>query len=293
MMTRLRIGVLAAWSGGIGAGVILLIVIVQTAAGGTSGERLTLEVGPWVGVSIDPRYCEMYGLIGGDGAFPDWWIPTWRSRIHLGSKNVFIELREAVGVPVSGRRVCLHAATWFLLILLPLPALWRWAARRRAREAALVGCCMQCGYDLRASGDCCPECGCPRSEHRPPPPGRRFTGFAVVSFTVCMMLLAQAIWPSEIHAGPWSIYSSDTQFHFEYQDDLFLGYASLNETVYVDSLGVELKRWWTSPAGGSAWSAAIAKLDVLTLSAILPALWLMKWLRFRRQPRSAGTGNAG
>jgi len=52
---------------------------------------------------------------------------------------------------------------WFLLVLtMPLPALaaYRaWRLRRRARESG-VRPCPACGYDLRATPDRCPECGC-------------------------------------------------------------------------------------------------------------------------------------
>ena len=50
---------------------------------------------------------------------------------------------------------------WFVFVLtgvLPGHAVWRyWRGRRRAS----LGFCRSCGYDLRASGERCPECGQP------------------------------------------------------------------------------------------------------------------------------------
>ncbi len=48
---------------------------------------------------------------------------------------------------------------WFLVALtgfLPLVQGARW---RVARKKHLPGICFACGYDLRATPDCCPECG--------------------------------------------------------------------------------------------------------------------------------------
>jgi hypothetical protein len=48
---------------------------------------------------------------------------------------------------------------WLLLTLLTLLALRNEARARTRRWRARNGCCVACGYDLRASPDRCPECG--------------------------------------------------------------------------------------------------------------------------------------
>lgn len=50
---------------------------------------------------------------------------------------------------------------WFpLLLCLALPSCWL-ARQCRLRSRRLRHCCLQCGYDLRASKERCPECGAP------------------------------------------------------------------------------------------------------------------------------------
>jgi predicted amidophosphoribosyltransferase len=51
---------------------------------------------------------------------------------------------------------------WFVILLfalLPLVAGVRLARRRRRARRLAAGCCIACGYDLRASPERCPECG--------------------------------------------------------------------------------------------------------------------------------------
>lgn len=58
------------------------------------------------------------------------------------------------------------ASLWHVEVAATAPmayVLWRLYARRRK---PLPGYCVACGYDLRASGDRCPECGTARADAR-------------------------------------------------------------------------------------------------------------------------------
>ena len=53
-------------------------------------------------------------------------------------------------------RIYLAVPYWFLLILFSITPLIRW---RMGRRVVAAGVCRQCGYDLRATPERCPECG--------------------------------------------------------------------------------------------------------------------------------------
>jgi hypothetical protein len=72
--------------------------------------------------------------------------------------------REQMGFGMSSspargwRRRVLIVPVWFVAVLLIAAAAWSVRAFLRSRIAG--GACAVCGYDLRATPDRCPECGC-------------------------------------------------------------------------------------------------------------------------------------
>jgi hypothetical protein len=60
---------------------------------------------------------------------------------------------------LSAKDWAILAPDWVIVLLsLPLPAI-AYIRRRQRRTREIVGQCIQCGYDLRATPERCPECG--------------------------------------------------------------------------------------------------------------------------------------
>ncbi|HEY7091010.1 MAG TPA: hypothetical protein VH518_23135, partial [Tepidisphaeraceae bacterium] len=59
----------------------------------------------------------------------------------------------------KGSRIVLNTPYWSILVLSSIvPAIWVYR-RLRAGRRTQAGHCANCGYDLRATPDRCPECG--------------------------------------------------------------------------------------------------------------------------------------
>ena len=79
---------------------------------------------------------------------------TW---LYLG----FLYLEEGATAHVYPIKI-VGIPYWFIMLVSALPWLrWSYVVKNRRRKAWLMksGCCLVCGYDLRATPDRCPECG--------------------------------------------------------------------------------------------------------------------------------------
>jgi hypothetical protein len=65
---------------------------------------------------------------------------------------------NAAGQPTAGEHVTI-VPWWFLCTFAALSPIWWLIRTRRQARRARFGCCLTCGYDLRATPDRCPECG--------------------------------------------------------------------------------------------------------------------------------------
>jgi len=67
----------------------------------------------------------------------------------------------AIGSLLLGVASAAAAPGWLVAIVASLPAAaWLVLWRRKGARAKRVDVCPTCGYDLRATPERCPECGC-------------------------------------------------------------------------------------------------------------------------------------
>jgi hypothetical protein len=95
---------------------------------------------------------------GSDGPLSrDWgrgYTPLSRAGFGMEARR---QTRSAHYTGIWGVTRSAKITHWFLAILMGIfPTIWLW---RRCRTRVSPGFCAECGYDLRATPDRCPECG--------------------------------------------------------------------------------------------------------------------------------------
>lgn len=80
-------------------------------------------------------------------------IATYGARARYG---IWYDGRpSATGRP----RFAMVTPVWVVALLAAVPPAWHLGLRLHRRRRQRRGCCMACGYDLRATSHRCPECG--------------------------------------------------------------------------------------------------------------------------------------
>jgi hypothetical protein len=78
----------------------------------------------------------------------------WTTAGPIVAKMQFLEAR----LGSSGAANVIWLPHWLLLLFLSIAPL-NWLLGQRQRKRKEMGLCLNCGYDLRATPDRCPECG--------------------------------------------------------------------------------------------------------------------------------------
>ncbi|MGA2496726.1 MAG: hypothetical protein ABSH20_03235 [Tepidisphaeraceae bacterium] len=126
---------------------------------GISRHVTTHLPGTGISVSSDSAFDWELLLPQRGGGEPD----GWQRVIGFRIAKTDVDARVFIGGSLD-RDLTVRVPHWFIAILSGIfPGLWamRYLRYRRLRHRKRWGLCLQCGYDLRASPDRCPECGTP------------------------------------------------------------------------------------------------------------------------------------
>jgi hypothetical protein len=86
-------------------------------------------------------------------------IERHRSRDFYGSENSFAGFYFSRSSYRGTREWYVGFPYWFLIILTSAVAIMAIVLLRRHGRRRITGACINCGYDLRATPERCPECG--------------------------------------------------------------------------------------------------------------------------------------
>jgi hypothetical protein len=167
---------------------ILSACVCALAIAGWVRSKFVGDVVVWNGVENCGSLFVMDGVVrmlyAETGGFPPGWMYEsfdWRGQTRAANVRSWEELRgtwhgwlgfkyERSQTSADGRRAAgyaqpgatvrmLHVPFWAIVLvtaILPLLALRR---SQRRRQRRLTGLCVECGYDMRATPERCPECG--------------------------------------------------------------------------------------------------------------------------------------